>query len=149
MPFIENRPAADIPTGHYKNPGENSMLIQIMDPCCMHWPIPKHTFKEIHQFEFLDVEEGDTNFEEFAITDAQATELVRLLHIALDNDMNVIVHCHAGICRSGAVAEVANIMGFDITDVYRQPNLLVKYKMMKVLDLTYEHNNDNIVLSNN
>jgi len=52
--------------------------------------------------------------------------------------MNVIVHCHAGICRSGAVVEVASMMGFTPTDRYRQPNMRVKQKMMKVLGWTYE-----------
>jgi hypothetical protein len=52
--------------------------------------------------------------------------------------MNVVVHCHAGICRSGAVVEVASIMGFTPTDKYRQPNLRVKHKMMQVLGLTYD-----------
>jgi len=44
----------------------------------------------------------------------------------------------AGICRSGAVVEVATMMGFTASDRYRQPNLRVKHKMMKVLGLTYE-----------
>jgi hypothetical protein len=52
--------------------------------------------------------------------------------------MNVLVHCHAGICRSGAVVEVGSMMGFTPTDRYRQPNLRVKNKMMKVLGWTYE-----------
>ena len=57
---------------------------------------------------------------------------------ALDKHMNVVVHCHAGICRSGAVVEVAEMMGFTPTDRYRQPNLRVKHKMMKVLEWTYD-----------
>ena len=73
-------------------------------------------------------------------TDAQAKELVRLLQHALANHMNVVVHCHAGICRSGAVVEVATMMGFTATDRYRQPNLRVKHKMMKVLGWTYDEN---------
>jgi len=64
--------------------------------------------------------------------------LVDLLQYALDNSMNVVVHCHAGICRSGAVTEVATMMGFTATERLRIPNLLVKHKMMKVLGLTYD-----------
>ena len=52
--------------------------------------------------------------------------------------MNVLVHCHAGICRSGAVVEVGEIMGFTPTDRFRAPNLLVKHRMMKALGLTYD-----------
>ena len=51
---------------------------------------------------------------------------------------NVLVHCHAGICRSGAVVEVGSMIGFTPTERYRQPNLRVKRKMMKELGLTYD-----------
>jgi rhodanese-related sulfurtransferase len=108
-----------------------------------------YQFKETHQFEFLDIEEdGMTNFgdgvmrdmSEFAITDAQAAELVRLLQHAMENRMNVVVHCHAGVCRSGAVAEVGVMMGFRDAEAFRSPNLLVKHKMMRVLGWTYDEN---------
>jgi predicted protein tyrosine phosphatase len=72
------------------------------------------------------------------IQDEQAAELVRLLHHALDNSMNVLVHCHAGICRSGAVVEVGSMMGFTPTERFRMPNLRVKHRMMRVLGLTYD-----------
>ena len=54
--------------------------------------------------------------------------------------MNVVVHCHAGVCRSGAVCEIGVMMGFDDCEVFRSPNLLVKHKMMKVLGWTYDEN---------
>ena len=116
--WIENVALSDIPKGFHHNAGENSMLIQISDHD-MAFPIPKHTFKETHQFTFLDIEEdGMTNtgdgkmidLSEFAITDEQSTELVRLLQHAMENRMNVVVHCHAGVCRSGAVCEVGVMM---------------------------------------
>ena len=115
------------------------MLIQISDPPGDH-PTPKRKFKEVHQFDFLDAEDSDGFPEEAKISDEQAAEIVRLLQHALDNCMNVIVHCHAGICRSGAgaVVEVASMMGFTPTDRYRQPNLRVKHKMMKALGWTYD-----------
>ena len=52
--------------------------------------------------------------------------------------MNVMVHCHAGICRCGAVTEVGTMMGFTATEKFRMPNLRVKHRMMKVLGLTYD-----------
>ena len=52
--------------------------------------------------------------------------------------MNVVVHCHAGVCRSGAVAEVGVMMGFADCERFRIPNLLVKHKMMRVLGWTYD-----------
>jgi len=63
---------------------------------------------------------------------------VHLLQRALDNHMNVIVHCVAGVCRSGAVCEVGVMMGFQDTEAFRSPNLLVKHKMMQALGWTYD-----------
>jgi len=116
------------------------MLIQIADPASW-FPTPKHKFKEVHRFEFLDVEEKDKVLEEeMKCSHEQAAELVRLLQHALDNRMDVIVHCFAGICRSGAVCEVGVMMGFQDTERFRSPNLLVKHRMMKVLGWTYDEN---------
>lgn len=139
MPWIENVALADIPKGRHHNAGANSMLIQIVDPD-MEFPIPMHMFKETHKFKFLDLEKNDPHGEEFKITDAQAESLVNLLRHALDNRMNVIVHCHAGVCRSGAVCEVGIMLGFNDTEAFRSPNLMVKHKMMSVLGLTYDEN---------
>jgi predicted protein tyrosine phosphatase len=141
MPFIQNCAASDIRNGMwYRDPGANSMLISITDPAGDR-PRARHMFKERHDFEFLDIEFNDHVFEEeWRISDAQARELVGLLQHALDTDMNVIVHCTAGVCRSGAVAEVGVMMGFEDTLAYRQPNLLVKHKMMAALGLAYDAN---------
>jgi predicted protein tyrosine phosphatase len=148
MPWIQNVALSDIKKGHHIRVEENAMLIQIVDPA-MEFPTPAHKFKEVHQFEFLDIEEdgltndGDgtwTDMSEFAVTQEQANELVRLLQHALANRMNVVVHCVAGVCRSGAVCEVGVMMGFDDAEAFRSPNLLVKHKMMKALGWTYDEN---------
>jgi predicted protein tyrosine phosphatase len=148
MPWIENVSLSDIPKGRHHRAGENSMLIQIVDPG-MDFPKPMHQFKETHQFEFLDIEEdGMTNtgdgrmidLSEFAVTQDQADQLVALLQRALENRMNIVVHCVAGVCRSGAVCEIGVMMGFDDCEVFRSPNLLVKHKMMKKLGWTYDEN---------
>jgi predicted protein tyrosine phosphatase len=137
--WIQNVALADIPKGCHIDVGANSMLIQIVDPAT-EFPVPKHQFKEVHQFEFLDLEDEKDmpDAVEFMITDEQAQQLVSLLQHALDNHMNVIVHCHAGICRSGAVAEVGVMMGFEDARAFRAPNLRVKHKMMQVLGWTYD-----------
>ncbi len=136
-PWIQNIALSDISKGFHNNPGNNAMLIQIVDPC-MTFPEPKYQFSERHQFEFLDLEADDMpDAEEFKITNEQAEKIVQLLQRALENKMNVIVHCVAGVCRSGAVCEVGVMMGFRDTEVYRQPNLLVKHKLMRVLGWTY------------
>lgn len=140
MSWIENVAASDIPTRFHHEAGENSMLISIVDPASWR-PTPAHQFKEIHNFEFLDVERDDHVIDEaMKISDADAERLVGLLRHALDNHMNVVVHCFAGVCRSGAVCEVGVMMGFQDTGRFRSPNLLVKHKMMKVLGWTYDEN---------
>ena len=146
MPWIQNVALSDIKSARHIEAGENSMLIQIVDPA-MEFPTPLKKFKEVHQFEFLDIEEdgmtnmGDgkwTDMSEFAITQEQADRLVELLEHALEKRMHVVVHCVAGVCRSGAVCEVGVMMGFDDTEVFRSPNLLVKHKMMRKLGWTYD-----------
>ena len=138
MPWIENVAAADIPIRFHREAGPNAMLIQIMDPATSWWPTPAHEFKETHRFEFLDAEDKDGFPEEAKISDAQAQEIVRLLKHALDNKMNVVVHCYAGICRSGAVVEVGVTMGFQDCERTRIPNLRVKQKLMQQLGWTYD-----------
>ena len=49
--------------------------------------------------------------------------------------MNVVVHCHMGVSRSGAVAEVGTIMGFRDVGKFRVPNLMVKKKLMEQLGM--------------
>ena len=146
-PWIQNVALIDVKSAHHFDPGPNSMLIQICDPPG-DFPTPKYPFKEVHQFDFLDIEadgltnNGDgqwTDMSEFAITDQQAQQLADLLQHALQNRMNVVVHCHAGVCRSGAVCEVGVMLGFRDTEVFRCPNLLVKHKIMKALGWTYDH----------
>ena len=137
--FIENVSKADVRLGHHMDAGTNAMLIRIQDPATEFGKIARaEMFKEVHEFEFLDAEDEDGFPDECKISDAQAAELVRLLKHAQDKHMNVVVHCHAGICRSGAVVEVASMIGFTPSDRYRQPNLRVKRKMMQVLGLTYD-----------
>ena len=139
-PWIQNVALSDIRKGHHIDAGINSMLIQIVDPPG-DFPIPKHQFKEVHQFQFLDVEEKDEVLEEaMKCSQAQADELVRLLQHAFENRMNVVVHCHAGVCRSGAVCEIGVMLGFRDTEAFRSPNLLVKHRMMKTLGWTYDEN---------
>lgn len=127
--FIENVSLFDINVGWHYDPGENSMLIQIVDPD-MQFPTPKYNFKVVHQFKFLDIEEEGA----MSIKDSQAQEIADALLFAKVNHMNVIVHCHAGICRSGAVAEAGVVLGFNDTEKLRIPNVLVKQKLFKALN---------------
>jgi predicted protein tyrosine phosphatase len=137
--WIENVSKQDVKLGFHMDAGKNSMLIRIQDPATEFGKIAcADMFKEVHEFEFLDAEDDDGFEDCVKIQDEQAAELVRLLQHALDNSMNVVVHCHAGICRSGAVVEIATMMGFTATERLRIPNMRVKHKMMQVLGWTYE-----------
>jgi rhodanese-related sulfurtransferase len=137
-PWIQNIGLGDIKKGFHIDPGPNAMLIQIVDPPG-DFPTPKYSLKEVHQFQFLDVEEKDEVLDEaMRCSQEQANELVRLLQHAFENRMNVVVHCHAGVCRSGAVCEIGVMLGFRDTEDFRSPNLLVKHRMMKALGWTYD-----------
>ena len=121
------------------------MLIQILDKD-EEFPVPPPEFAEFHRFEFLD-EEGSnyygldydmsypTNGD--LITAQQAKEIAQLLMKARSQRMNVVVHCHAGIFRSGAVAEVGVLMGFEDVGAFRCPNRLVKHSIMDAMNIEY------------
>ena len=135
---------AAINSGDHISAGDGAMLIQIIDPAYT-VPEPKQKFAERHVFEFLDLPEEDNTgdftikyLSEFKITQKQADEIVELLQKALDQNMNVIVHCHMGVARSGAVAEVGVMMGFRDTGKHRIQNTLVKKLMMRKLGWTYD-----------
>lgn len=135
--WIQNISYGDVISGHHRNPGLKCMMINIVDPG-HEYPTPKYQFAELHRFEFLDVERDTEVLDEaMRCSQAQADELVRLLQHAQANDMNVLVSCHAGVCRSGAVCEVGVMMGFQDTYVFRSPNLLVKHGMMRTLGMLY------------
>jgi hypothetical protein len=96
--WIQNVSVIDIAEGKHRDPGPNAMLIQIMDPG-EGFPTPIHKFKEVYQFEFLDIEDdgmtnmGDgsmTDLGEFAITDVDAVKISKLLVHALESHMNVV-----------------------------------------------------------
>lgn len=127
MPFIQNVSWIDAKRGtHHFEPG-NTILVQISE---LDFPQPKHSFVAVHQFNFSDV---DTEDHEDAPTDQHASSLVEILDNALAAGHNVVVHCVAGLCRSGAVAEVGVILGFEDTGAVRCPNVLLKNKMMRIL----------------
>ena len=134
--FIQNISRQDCFDGNHINPGK-AVLIQISDPGNI-FPVPSYNFAKVFHFEFLDVDERSDVDERFKCSLWQGKRLVEILQNALEDEMNVIVHCTAGICRSGAVVEVGVMMGFEDTNKHRQPNTLVKFNMMKSLGWTYD-----------
>ncbi len=136
-PWIENISLADVRSGYHYDPGPNAMLIQIVDPGT-EFPKPKYKqWRRIRQFFFLDVEdnEPDGALYSCAITNEDAKGIADALQEAWREGMNVVVHCHMGIARSGAVAEVGVMMGFRDTEKFRIPNLMVKKKLMEQLGM--------------
>lgn len=128
--WIQNVSLYEAINAHHYDPGENSVLIQIVDPDC-DFPTCKYPFKEVSRFKFLDIEEEDSPH---SISVKQAKEIAAVLEKAKEKRSNVVVHCHAGICRSGAVAECAiAALGFEDTETYRQPNTLVKRRILAAL----------------
>jgi predicted protein tyrosine phosphatase len=146
MPWIENVACTDIPSANHHDAGLFGILIQIMDPGSF-FPEPKFPFKEVHKFEFLDQEDDDLtknpDLEEALISQDQAKQIVDILKKALKENRSVVVHCFAGLCRSGAVAEIGTTMGFDDVGNFRSPNTRVMRMMMSELGLPYEVKNHN------
>ena len=117
---------------------KDTVLISISDPD-QKPPIPYYSFKNSLYLDFLDLEENQMpEAESLKISYEDAEKIIKFLQDALDNGYNVVVHCTAGVCRSGAVAEVGTMMGFRETGDYRQPNLMVKRYLMKVLGWNYD-----------
>lgn len=135
-PWIENISLDDVRKGYHFDPGFNSMLIQIVDPGT-EFPTPKYEFRRTHQFYFLDVEDNEPDgvLYSCAITNEDAKGIASALQEAWNEGMNVVVHCHMGVSRSGAVAEVGTMLGFRDTEKFRVPNLMVKKKLMEQLGM--------------
>ena len=136
MRFCQNISMDSAKKGHWLNvPHENTVYIQIIDPLCGFEPY-KNNFSEIHRFEFLDTE---FDYHDFAIKDWQAESLANVLRQAYEKKRHIIVSCHAGLCRSGAVTEVAvNYLGYVDGGTPRHPNILVKNKLLEQLGFEYD-----------
>lgn len=137
MSWIKNVSYYDVKNGNYPRDTNNTVHISIVDPD-MDFPISPDTFMEVHRYKFLDVEKDYDCPNEFKISDEQAKSIVEVLQRCLDNNINVVVNCVAGINRSGAVTEVGVMMGFSDTGAHRGYNCFVKYQLMKVLGWTYD-----------
>lgn len=137
-PFIQNVSRSDIETrNHAPTSAEHTVLIQISDPP-RHSPIPMAKFKYAYEFFFDDIEQEFGDHGEIGITDKQALEIANILQMSYQNGYDVIVHCHAGLCRSGAVAQAGEALGFATGGREQVPNLRVKHKIMAALGLSYD-----------
>ena len=123
--MIQNRAYIDIKTGNHI-PAQ--VLIQIVDHD-MDFPTPAKEFKYTYQYKFWDDKDS--------FTDAMARDMTSILLKHLTFGHSVVVHCVAGLCRSGAVAEVGTIIGYKDTGARRIPNVDVKIRLLKALDSEY------------
>ncbi len=131
MPYIENISIRQIEKADHWNRGQDSVLIQIVNPG-FKFPKPQVKFLEVHQFEILDAEDRDSHFiDEVKFSKMQASKIIDILLDAARQDRNVTVHCHMGISRSGAVALIGSFIGFDLRTNNQVPNM----RMMKYLEL--------------
>lgn len=124
MPWIQHYSRQDVREGlHYWD--DRTALIQIKDIMQEHVK-PALSFTNVLQLEFEDVEQDP---DEIGIRPEHAEAIVAFLRMCLEHNKNVVVHCHAGICRSSAVAMVAEQMGFNLEPKSRLPNKLVMHRL--------------------
>lgn len=140
MPNVTNLSMADVVKGKFPEwANENTVLVQLQDvdhSLTSGFANVKNRkrFVSVYQFRFDDTHDEESDN---ALSDEQAKDLALVLQNAKNNNHNVVVHCHAGLCRSGAVTEVALMYGFDDVDYKpRLPNTLVKKKLRLALGLT-------------
>ncbi len=118
---------------HFDASWQPIVLIQIKDPDFKNFVSSpqQHLFKDILQLSFFDDEDDKID----SISDIQAKQIADFLLNAKQNEFNVMVHCHAGICRSGAVVEAGTLLGMTVPDGVnrRIPNLRVFNKVRKEL----------------
>ena len=88
----------------------------------------EYYFEEVR---VIEIEDSDN------IDDNSVSEIASILCSAKEKNQNIIVHCHAGISRSGAVVEVATMMGYEDIGRHRNPNRVLKEKLRKVLGIKY------------
>lgn len=104
-------------------PPENTVLISITDNCCQANIINKNQWKDIFRFQFEDVEKEEVMhllnenkplpIWARYISIQQAKEIAKILIDNL-NKSNIIINCHAGVSRSGAVTEVGLKIGYKL-----------------------------------
>jgi len=80
----------------------------------------------------------DHDYERGGFTLEQAEQIASVLTTALNDEVDVVVHCVAGLCGSGAVAEVGVMMGFIDAHAVRQPNIRVKSMLINTLGWGYD-----------
>ncbi len=138
MTWIQNISLSNAIKGiHYFVPYKN-VLIRIQDFGQTNFsPVAyDDRFVEVHKFCFNDNDDpNDTS----NITVDQAKQIANILRNCKDKGYNIVVHCIAGLCRSGAIADVAITFGFEDTETKKIPNMLVKNRIKEQLGMTVDY----------
>jgi predicted protein tyrosine phosphatase len=135
MPFIQNISIADTIAGVHRPAGGNAMLIRILD--LEDWDVkdPAHPFNDVRVFRFDDLTADWADPAKFARRGPRqehADDILLALSEAHERGMNVIVHCRAGVARSGAVSLVGELVfGFDAVGSPRNPNSSLVAMMLR------------------
>lgn len=144
MAWVANFSMKQIEEGEHFTVDNKTILIQIQDPDTKEFINPKYKkdFNKIYQFKFWDAEDEKdipVKDKEGLFSNKQSLEISKIIQDAKENNLNIVIHCHAGICRSGAITEVCGLYGFDIENQInnRIPNKLVFNKLRKNLGLLY------------
>lgn len=138
MPLVENIPKIDAERGFHIDPTAHpTIMIRILDPGAWFEKTKYHdSFMRVDRFYFLDTDDEETGIQE-----PDAVGISQMIKEAKEKNWNVIVHCHAGLCRSGAVTEVCKEIGFTpVEGRPRQPNITVLNRLRQCLGLAYDPN---------
>lgn len=135
--FAQNVSMVDAKQGNYRKMDGSTVLIQFADPD-KRFPRVRGEFVETHQFHCWDVTKSDPAWEQLkdhAFSVQHAQHLAQVLMNAWTNQHNVLVHCVAGLCRSGAVVEVL-VSAFKYQEVHKNriPNYMVTSLTFEALD---------------
>lgn len=91
------------PEAERYHPPENTIAISIYTPDYS-IPVLSPDFVEHHTFCFFDRDVAIDELESGIITNEDAYKISQIIHRCMTNRMDVMIHCDAGISRSGAVA---------------------------------------------
>lgn len=128
MPFVENISRDALVMGLHSRFDKHDLLIQITDPDS-EFPVPLKPFTNVVQYKFLDSEDDDGPSYD------QAIDIATHILAAWNTGRNILVHCQAGLCRSGAVAEAAIMLGFKEVHKRRWPNRRLGAQLTEILHL--------------
>lgn len=139
MPKIYNLSKAEVEKISYSTskPYAGYAILRILDPAVFFKNVTNCGFVAEHRFEFIDATPEECIqyrlSDEYLITEEQATAIAKLLLDWELKGLNIIVHCYAGLCRSGAIVELMVDRGYD-DPILENPEKYERIPNMYVFD---------------